>query len=153
MPTLISQTQTEYDEQSSGDDLSTTSITLLAGNAPVGVITENVDRRFVQVSLEGKRIHPSPAKVMVRCHLRERKTQAAMPKAKVSKAAIFKAKVSKPEKKVSKAEKKVLKAKIAKVAKKADRPIKDPNYTGTVKLLKQMQFDDLMEWRRIAFNK
>jgi hypothetical protein len=31
--------------------------------------------------------------------------------------------------------------------------IVDPNYSGTLKLLKQMQFDDLMEWRKIAFKK
>ncbi len=155
MPTVITQTQLGYDEEGSDNDASTKGIMTCASN---NGITENLDvkiastlskvRQFVQVTLEGKRVH-SVAKVRVRCHLRERKTglKASMSKAKVSKAKVSKAKERKVEKKAPKA--KTLMVKGAASA----ATITDPNYTATLKLLKQIQFDDLMAWRRIAFQK
>jgi hypothetical protein len=151
MPTLITQTQTGYEEESSDDELSTTGVVAIVDSArrlsnaddkSVGVKVHSTDpiRRFVQISLEGKRIPlPTAAKVKVRCHLREKKNGS---KATVSKA---RAQVRLPKPKASKA------------AKKGNGEdgavVNDPNYSGTLKLLKQIQFDDLMAWRNIAFKK
>jgi hypothetical protein len=170
MPTVITQTQTGYDEDSdsSGDDvMPTTSVTLFAGNSDnmtaglQGVPEKDVrfpalTRRFVQVSLEGNRIYQT-AKVKVRCHLRKKKIVS---KAIMSKVAKGGAKANIEARKVSSAGKK----KFASVARTAvpvvvgdpsdqQSALTDPNYTATVKLVRQLQFNDLMEWRRITFKK
>jgi hypothetical protein len=74
---------TQYKDDSSDNDVSTnsvTSVTLFAGsddnNDPdiQGMKVEfTTARRFVQVGLEGKRVCHNLPKVIVRCHLRERK--------------------------------------------------------------------------------
>jgi hypothetical protein len=148
MPTLITQTQTGYEGESSDDELSTTAIvdsTTRLSNADEKSVGEKVHstgpkRRFVQISLEGKRIPlPTAAKVKVRCHLRVKKNRS---KATVSNDRA-KARLSKP--KASKA--------AIKVNEEDGAVVNDPNYSGTLKLLKQIQFDDLMAWRNIAFKK
>mgnify|MGYP000279158407 FL=1 len=159
MPTIITQTQTGYDEEISGDDVSTTGDDVSTTSVTDNKAPENIEvefhstvRRFVQVSLEGNRIHHSSAKVRVRCHMREKKT--------VSKLTVSKAKAAKKVfRKVGKVAKKSvdLDRKVPKAAKRSvglpQEVIVDPNYSGTLKLLKQMQFDNLMEWRKIAFKK
>lgn len=146
---------TQYMDNSSDDDVSTNSVTSVTFLAE----TDNINdpdiqgmkveftpaKRFVQVSLEGERVCNKSPKVRVRCHLRERKMVS---KVGVSKAHIAKTKVLKVGKKVAKAAAK----KNVNTPRKLDA-IMDPNYTGTLKLLKQIQFDDLMEWRRITFKK
>ncbi len=70
-----------------GDDVSTTSVTDNKAPENIEVEFHSTVRRFVQVSLEGNRSHHSSAKVRVSCHMREKKT--------VSKLTVSKAKAAK----------------------------------------------------------